>query len=352
MRLWLLFVAILASTLVGCQQKQETTVSGRAIQELPDKLSDLQLFDAAHRPSAGALAYDLNTPLFSDYTLKERFIKLPAGTTMSYRGDEQTFDFPSGTIIAKTFSYPFDQRHPEKGQRKLETRILLKDAERWQGVSYVWNDEQTEAYLKLAGMNKPSTWIHFDGSERSNAYIVPNANQCKGCHGNNNEPIGPKPRNLLNSFAHQQPESNGLTDWHAKGLIQNLPATTSVQAVPIWNDAKTGTLEQRARAWLDVNCAHCHNPTGPARQSGLDLRYTQDDLAKRGFMKVPVAAGRGSGGRLYDIVPGKPDESVLVYRLESVEPGIMMPELPRRLVDVEGVKLIREWISSLSSSSK
>ena len=96
-----------------------------------------------------------------------------------------------------------------------------------------------------------------------------------------------------------------------------------------------------------MNCAHCHNPDGPARTSGLDLRYTQDDPSKVGFWKTPVAAGRGSGGRLFDIVPGKPDESILMYRLESMEPGIMMPELGRRLVDTAGVSLVREWIAKL-----
>jgi hypothetical protein len=77
------------------------------------------------------------------------------------------------------------------------------------------------------------------------------------------------------------------------------------------------------------------------------LRYTQDDPGKVGRWKTPVAAGRGSGGRLFDIVPGKPDESILMYRLESTEPGIMMPELGRRLTDAAGVALVREWIGNL-----
>lgn len=350
MRSCLCITFCLALSSLSCQKQEATVLSTLEDRELPEKLSDLHLFDGQHRPLAGALTYDLNTPLFSDYTLKDRFIKLPMGGSMAYRGDEQTLEFPTGTIIAKTFSYPNDQRHPEQGKRLLETRILRKEGDAWQGVSYAWNEEQTEAYLKLAGMNQPSKWIHFDGSEHTNAYIVPNANQCKGCHGNNNEPIGPKPRNLLKSPEARE-ATNWLANWQQLGLIKQLTSTSAVQILPTWDVPGTGTLDQRARAWLDTNCAHCHNPTGPARQSGLDLRFTQDDPAKRGVMKMPVAAGRGSGGRLYDIVPGKPDESVLIFRLESTEPGIMMPELPRRLVDAEGVKLIREWISSLGSTS-
>jgi len=115
----------------------------------------------------------------------------------------------------------------------------------------------------------------------------------------------------------------------------------------VWNDPTTGTLDQRARAWLEINCAHCHNPDGPARTSGLDLLATQTDSSKMGMRKTPTAAGRGSGGRFYDIVAGKPDASILVYRIESKEPGVMMPELSRRLIDEEGVKLIRAWIASM-----
>jgi hypothetical protein len=117
--------------------------------------------------------------------------------------------------------------------------------------------------------------------------------------------------------------------------------------MPVWNDPNTGTLAERARAWLEMNCAHCHNPAGPAQQSGLDLRMAQADLTRGGLWKSPVAAGRGSGGRWYDIVPGKPDASILVYRIASTEPGVMMPELGRRLVDEEGLALVREWIASL-----
>jgi uncharacterized repeat protein (TIGR03806 family) len=336
---WLLAISMLSA--LSCQPAaplpSSQTIDEDA--ELPEKLSDLKLFKgpmAQQQPAEHVFAYELRTPLFSDYTLKYRFVMLPCQSVMNYRGDDETIEFPLGTIIAKTFAYPYDQRNPAAGQKLLETRILRKNQSGWQGVSYVWNDEQTEAYQKLAGTVKPSTWTHFDGNPRSNAYIIPNANQCKGCHGNGNEPIGPKPRNIA---------SDNI-------LLQMIHHEKPIQSVAIWNQPESGTLEQRAAAWLDINCAHCHNPTGPARQSGLDLRLTQTNTTLRGVMKLPVAAGRGSGGRHYDIVPGKPDDSILMFRLESTEPGIMMPELPRRMVDAEGVALMREWINSLGSASR
>ncbi len=133
------------------------------------------------------------------------------------------------------------------------------------------------------------------------------------------------------------------------GYLKGAPAHDAAPKLAVWNDPSSSSLDDRARAWLEINCAHCHNPHGPASNSGLDLRFSQRDPVKWGVMKVPVAAGRGSGGRSYDIVPGKPDESILTYRLESTEPGIMMPELPRRMVDEESLSLIKEWIASMGS---
>ncbi|HQR09513.1 MAG TPA: SO2930 family diheme c-type cytochrome [Gemmatales bacterium] len=350
-------IFLLVATLFGgsgCKGKPYSSLPADtgpiALAELPEKLSAFHLFlgnMADQAPAAGVLHYDLNSPLFSDYTTKYRFIKLPAGTSMKYVSNDDAIEFPTGTIIAKTFAYLKDQRDPIKGQRLLETRILRKGETAWEGVSYAWNDAQTEATLKLTGTVTPSKWIHTDGTEKSNAYIVPNANQCKSCHGNNNNPIGPRPRNLDRDFIQNSGPKNQLERWAAQGTLQNLPEHQQLKALPVWNNPATGSLDQRARAWLDINCAHCHQPSGGARQSGLDLRYTQTDPAQHGIMKMPIAAGRGSGGRLYDIVPGKPEGSVLVFRLESTEPGIMMPELPRRMVDVEGVKLIKEWIDSM-----
>lgn len=337
----------------GCHQQSAASIAATTATniELPDKLSALNLFMgnlADQIPSPDVHPYELNSPLFSDYTTKYRFIRLPHGASMSYRGDDDTLVFPVGTIIAKTFAYMNDQRDPRNGQKLIETRILrLNTPGVWEGVSYVWNSAQTEATIKLTGTISHSEWTHNDGTKRSNAYIVPNANQCKSCHGPNNDPIGPKPRNLQRDLGVGYGPNNQLERWTQKGNIKQLPDPTKVARLPVWNDTRTGTLDQRARAWLDINCAHCHNPAGGAKQSGLDLRYTQTDSAALGIMKVPVAAGRGSGGKSYDIVPGKPDDSVLVFRIESTEPGIMMPELPRRMIDVEGVQLIRQWISEM-----
>jgi uncharacterized repeat protein (TIGR03806 family) len=335
---------------LGCGSRPAIPDVDAADWEPPEKLSAYGLFrgnGSTQEPAAGVVPYDVNTPLFSDYATKYRFVRLPAGTSARYH-ESDVFEFPAGTVLVKTFAYLNDLADPGKGQRLLETRLLIHRPEGWIGLPYVWNDEQTEATLRIIGGARDVRWLHTDGRERSVNYIIPNVNQCLGCHENNKvmRPIGPKARNLNKDFAYAEGRENQLTHWTKVGYLRDAPAPEQAPRLAVWNDPSSGPLEQRARAWLEINCAHCHNPNGPARTSGLDLLASQTDPYKRGFWKTPVAAGRGSGGRSYDIVPGKPDDSILFYRLQSTEPGVMMPELSRRLVDEEGVALIREWIAS------
>jgi uncharacterized repeat protein (TIGR03806 family) len=273
---------------------------------------------------------------------------LPTGTKALYR-DAAPFEFPVGTVLVKTFAYPVDERDPAKGRQLVETRLLLHQPEGYTGLTYVWNDEQTEATLRIAGADRDIHWIDGAGRPRQVNYLVPNTNQCLGCHENRKvmRPIGLTARNLNRVFVYASGSQNQIAYWSEHDLLQNAPVSEKLPRLAVWNDPKSGTLEERARAWLESNCAHCHNPDGPARTSGLDLMATQQDLFQRGFWKPPVAAGRGSGGRSYGVVPGVPDESILIHRIESREPGIMMPELARRLVDDEGVALVRSWIASL-----
>ena len=103
----------------------------------------------------------------------------------------------------------------------------------------------------------------------------------------------------------------------------------------------------RARAYLDINCAHCHNAAGAADTSGLHLNFDAPMDRNFGICKSPTAVGQGSGDRLYDIYPGRPDESILVYRMEHTDPAIAMPELGRSTVHVEALRLMKEWIGGL-----
>jgi uncharacterized repeat protein (TIGR03806 family) len=340
--------------IAGCRSHREAPEVLDLTGDPPEKLSAYGLFlgnGSTQEPADGVVPYDLNSPLFSDYAAKYRFVRLPPGTSATYREDD-VFEFPVGTIIAKTFAYPHDMRDLSRGQRLIETRLLIHQPDGWTGLPYMWNDEQSEATLKVAGGACDVHWVHSDGKERTVNYLIPNTNQCLACHENSKvmAPIGPKARNLNKSFPYPEGGDNQLAHWEKVGYLKGAPSPAQAPRLPVWDDPSTGTVEQRARAWLEINCAHCHNPKGPARTSGLDLMGSQTDRYKQGFWKTPIATGRGSGGRFYDIIPGKPDASILVYRIESTELGVMMPELSRRLVHEEGVALVRHWIAGMKDN--
>ncbi|MHA8108719.1 SO2930 family diheme c-type cytochrome [Aquirufa sp. A-Brett2-W8] len=290
-------------------------------------------------PTDGVVLYTLNSPLFSDYASKLRFVRLPEGKSVSYNPDS-VLQFPIGTAIVKTFYYPFDERNPEKGRRLMETRVLLHEAKGWVALPYIWNKEQTDAVLEVAGGSDQVSWIDAAGKKQSFEYQVPNMNQCKGCHERSGEmtPIGPSVRQLN--------DGQQLQHWETAGLLKGLPKD-HIPALVNYSNA-SASLDDRVKAYLDINCAHCHNATGPARSSGLYLEWNSKDRTAYGFFKAPVAAGRGSGNLSYDIVPGKPEQSILHYRMASRDPGVMMPELGRQLTHHEGVELVRSWIQSMN----
>lgn len=332
------------------------TVSFRANELLPEtpkaKLSDYAFFEgplSLQQPAKGVIAYALNTPLFSDYAEKLRFIQFPTGQSVVYNNRE-VLDFPVGTVIIKTFYFLTDFRKPQAGRRLMETRLLLHEPTGWKALEYVWNEEQTEAYLEVAGNEQQVNYTDASGKKRKQTYVIPNLNQCKGCH-NRNEvltPIGPSARQLNGELQYPNNErENQLDHWQKLGILKGMPALANCPKAPVWNDPSTGSVSERARIWLDINCGHCHRPEGPASTSGLNLSIHEQDLTAIGLQKTPVAAGRGSGGRLFDIVPGQPDASILLYRIESTDPSVMMPEVGRKVVHKEGAALMREWIKSL-----
>jgi uncharacterized repeat protein (TIGR03806 family) len=302
----------------------------------PDFLSDFRFLIDARTPNTGVLPYALNTPLFSDYAEKFRYVYVPKGAKATYNADG-VFDFPIGSAILKTFAFAADLRAPDKDVRVIETRVLLRRSSGWVALPYVWNAAGTVAELRKFGKRMDISWIHLDGKARTISYAVPNANQCKACHDKSGAltPIGPKARNLN--------DGKQLSNWVKRGILDRAPA--DAPAVPRWGDMRA-PLDQRARAYLDINCGHCHNPTGPANTSGLWLDWNQPKGVNTGYGKRPTAAGRGSGDREFAIVPGHPEQSYLVFRMGSLDPGIAMPEIGRSSVHEEGVALISDWIKA------
>lgn len=328
-------------------------------------------------PHESVIDYELNTPLFSDYAHKLRTVWMPEGTRASHVS-EGAFEFPVGTIVTKTFYYPLasegdssqvlrtaEARGLERGGRLvldqvrlIETRVMVRRASGWAASTYVWDAAQREARLERAGTVRELTLVSEGESGRSRVdfdYVVPDVNQCAGCHATDVKrgslsPIGLKARHLNREHDYGEAigRANQLEHWVSTGRL-SAPGerTGSALALPraaVWDDTQA-PLEARARAYLDINCGHCHNRSGPADTSGLSLDAAETSPVALGVCKSPIAAGRGTGNRRFGLVPGAPDESITVYRMASTDPGAMMPELGRALAHEEGVELIRRWIA-------
>lgn len=300
------------------------------------------------------IPYDVNSALFSDYAFKHRSIWIPPGTAIRYR-DPEYLDLPVGSVITKTFTYPFDFRDPAKGERFLETRLLIHRPSGWVALTYLWDPVTKEAYLKRGGAFLETEWISLEGQLVHHTYFVPDLKQCKGCHSETEHvvtPLGVKARQLNREFLYPDGvRRHQLFYLKELGMLEGLGEDPhEIPLLPPWEDERY-TLEERARSYLEANCAHCHNPQGPARSSGLYLYATVTNPVEYGICKTPVAAGRGAGpDRRYDIVPGNPDASILIFRMESLDPTIMMPEIGRRLSHREAIALLRAWIASIPGS--
>jgi uncharacterized repeat protein (TIGR03806 family) len=344
------FGGLLAAILLAACSPTQTGPNLKTIlaEDAAPNLSDYGLFTdaSARQPAAGVTPYDLVNPLFSDHAAKHRLVFTPKGKAAAYNADG-VFDFPIGSVLVKTFAFAPDMRDPATDERYIETRLLIRKEAGWVAYPYVWNAEQTEATYAPVGKRERIETIAPSGEPLSIDYHVPNQNQCKTCHaaGKALTPIGPKARNLN----HEGPAGvNQLSDWTARGHVTGAPDPAAAPAIPAAFDA-AAPLGDRARAWLDVNCAHCHNASGGASNSGLFLDWAETDPTGWGVLKRPVAAGRGAGGFLFVIDPGSPDTSILVHRIASNEPGVMMPELGQSVTDEPGLGLIREWIAAMPS---
>jgi hypothetical protein len=144
---------------------------------------------------------------------------------------------------------------------------------------------------------------------------------------------------------------NQLDHFVSIGMLDAAPAVADRHPLPDPFDETAGTLDERARAYLDANCAGCHRVGGAAEQTGLHLGVEIPVSSEIGICKQPLATGRGSGGHLADIIPGDANGSIMVFRVESEEAGVKMPELPTVLHHAEGAALLREWVDAMTPNT-
>lgn len=229
---------------------------------------------AALQPVPEAQLYELSSELFTDYAAKQRLVRVPDGESVTVV--DGALVYPEGSILAKTFYYPLDMRDDDGARRIIETRLLIKREGLWNVATYLWNDDQTDATLLLKGTTTEVSWTDESGESRGTRYAVPHEGECVTCHqqGEVAAYIGPTARNLNRAVTRGGESVNQLAHLQDAGVL--VGDDWEAPTIPDYRDVEQ-SLESRARAYLDVNCAHCHNPGGwdEASEERLDLRYSR-----------------------------------------------------------------------------
>ncbi len=315
-------------------------------------LSEWRLFRdaAAQTPADGVMAYAVNSALFSDFTAKFRFIAVPPGRRITYRADG-VWALPEGAVLVKTFSYPRDARNPSLGYRLLETRVIVRTRDGFEPHTYVWNDAQTEAVRQVAAPPVSVSWVDESGATRSNEYIIPNTNQCLTCHGQRGltSPLAIRTDQLQRSGA----TGDQIDAMAARGWFDAPPPPAAMRAAFPDPHDEGAPVEARARAYLHANCGHCHNPRDRSMASvtGLNLEVSESRPSNLGVCRRPAMAGNGTGGFDYDVVPGHPERSILLFRMRTTDPRARMPTLGNNFNDEAGASLVERWIREMTGDT-
>jgi len=318
------------------------------------KLSDYKFFEGDIKnqsPSLDVFPYEPASSLFTDYARKKRFVWMPKGVKATFDGNEKSLNLPVGAALIKTFYYDNVQNvTPVGATRIIETRIMIKKASGWIFAEYVWNADQTEAFLDMAGSSTTIEWKDENNITRVvDNYRIPSDQQCMTCHKYNEQPIpiGIKPYNLNHNYNYKTGSKNQLAKWIEIGYLENsLPQ--SIASTVDYNDVSQ-PLELRVRSYLDINCAHCHQTNSHCDYRPMRFAFNETtDLANMGVCVTTqdMSDFAPALGRI--VTPTNINRSMLYYRLNTDTESFRMPLLGRTEIHTEGVALIEEWINSLS----
>jgi len=335
--------ALSGSNPEACEQVVDGINWQALLNEQCHRLSDYGLFIDDNDPRAGVkgsgFSYQLNSELFTDYARKYRYVILPEGQAMAY-SQQEVFSFPVGAVLVKVFALPADTSLA--AESLVEVRLLIRRERGWQALPYKWYPELAEGYFHIVGDDIPFQLTH-NSEIREGNYAIPTYGSCQVCHQLNNRvaPIGLKARHLN---VYSETGLAQLQTWQQAGVLTDLPQdSVQIEYAPDWRD-DTQPLKQRAKAYLDINCAHCHREEGAASLSGLKLEFGRTTVDYNHGVCNSAHGWRGGG---FDIWPGDGDNSSLPLRMELNAATDRMPPIGRSISDTEAVSLMREWIDAM-----
>jgi uncharacterized repeat protein (TIGR03806 family) len=318
----------------------------RADGTIPELLSQTGAFQDTARlvPADSLIPYDLIVPFWSDGAAKTRWVSVPAKKIKFAPAGEWVF--PRGTVFIKTFELATNQANPDQ-KRRLETRLLVCDsAGGVYGVTYKWRADNRDADLLASNLTETIS-IQTATGMRTQQWYYPSRTDCLACHtANAGLVLGVKTRQLNRSFTYP----SGITDnelrvWNHLGLFDQNLDNADLEKFPRLArlDDPSRSLADRARSYLDANCAQCHRPRGTVAY--FDARY-DTPLAQQNLVDGPVLIDERIDNSPRIIKPNDIWRSILFLRTDTTE-AFKMPPLARNTVDGQGMQLLRQWIESL-----
>jgi uncharacterized repeat protein (TIGR03806 family) len=317
---------------------------------LPPRLSQTGAFKSVRdlSPSDSLIPYDINVSFYSDGAAKSRWVSVPTGsasTSKIHFAPTGEWQFPNGTVFVKHFEVALDETRPEL-KRRLETRLLVRDSTGGvYGATYKWKADNSDAELLVSNLTE-TLEIRTASGMRTQTWYYPSRQDCRTCHTSMaGGVLGLKTRQLNRDFSFPSGiVDNELRAWNHIGLFE--PALKeadpgSYDSLARANDS-TRSLTDRARSYLDVNCAYCHRPGGTVAY--FDARY-DTRLERQGLVDGSVLIDEGLD-KARVIAPADTWRSVALLRISNLE-GLKMPPLAHETLDQGGVALLREWIESL-----
>jgi uncharacterized repeat protein (TIGR03806 family) len=337
----------------------------------PRKLSETGLFASTkeHRPAAGLIPYSVIAPQWCDGATKERYLAIPEQGQIEFEGMLYPFaagappgwKFPDGTVIAETLFLEMEARNPAS-RRRLETRILhhqrLTGTEEvgdqyWQGYTYVWNDEQTDAVLLEDPQGRDRAFSIQDkqapGGRRQQTWHFPSRTECTACHNMAAKyAVGVQTLQMNKDHDYGDARANQLKTFEQIGLFKK-PLSAPPDELPRLVDYRDESQNRdlRARSYLHANCSHCHRRWGGGNAE-FQLLATFD-LSETGTVNIRPGQGTFNIPNAKIIAPREPYRSALFYRISTAGPG-RMPRIGSSVVDEAGVKLIHDWIAHIPAA--
>jgi uncharacterized repeat protein (TIGR03806 family) len=320
---------------------------------VPEHLSEVGAFSNLDTltPAGGLIPYDVQSPLFSDGAVKQRWLELPEAGSVGFAPDGP-FTFPVGTVFVKHFELALDARQPDD-RRRLETRLLVAAQGGWYGITYKWNADGSDAEPLFQSLLEPLTRVAADGTSSVQSYYYPSPSDCLVCHNADaGHVLGVRTAQLngpaLDAEGFPDPGLNQLVDWSERGLLDTPLDAADVAALPSLaplSDASR-TLEDRVRSYLDANCSMCHGEN-PNLRTRWDARYSTP-LGSQGLIDGPLTGEAVLPAGTLVVTPGDPARSALWLRDGSNDPALRMPPLGRQSVDSDYLDVLEAWIESLN----